>query len=313
MSNQEASSKPEVDPAVGRLVLIVAASALGLALILKFAGLSAPLFFVLMLLFWALLLYVGTDVLGFIALGIVVLCAVAGGAAAGGDDAIVGAIIGALIPIAIVFLVSVAVILGPPFLAGYAVHEAMGGGCVATGLAVITFGVVLAIVYAIAVFLIGFAYAAITGELALAAAAFITGIIDTGYLASSISRGDPGRAIDALLDMLQAHGYMEIGHVLVIIGAVVYGIICVALFLRGGAEERPLSLSQVLSSLRARREQEAVPSAQSPQGAQSAPSSGRPRPESPGDQLRALEEARRAGRVSEAEYRRERERIIRLL
>jgi len=313
MSSQENNGKPEADAALRRLALIVAASALGLAIILKLAGLSAPLFFVLMLLFWALLLYVGADVLGIIAVGIVVLCAVAGGAAAGGDDAIVGAIIGALIPIAIVFLVSLAVILGPPLLAGYAVHEALGAGCLATGLAVITFGVVLAIVYVVAAFLIGFAYAAITGELALAAAAFITGIIDTAYLASSLSRGDLGRAFDALLDMLQAHGYMQIGHVLVIIGAVVYGIICVALFLRGGMEERPLSLSQILSSLRGGSERETAPSAQSPEGTRSPPPAGSPGAEALGNELRALEEAHRAGRVSEADYQRQRQRIMRLL
>jgi hypothetical protein len=259
MSSQGSNGNPKTDPAPRQLALIVAASALVLAIIIKLAGLSAPLFFVLMLLFWALLLYVGTDVLGIIAVGIVLLCAVAGGAAAGGDDAIVGAIIGALIPIAIVFLVAVAVILGPPLLAAYAVHEGLGGGCLATGLAFITFGIVLAIVYIVAAFLIGFAYAAITGELALAAAAFITGIIDTAYLASSLSRGDLGRAFDALVDMLQAHGYMQIGHVLVIIGAVVYGIICVTIFLRGGLEERPLSLSQILSSLRSEREREVAP------------------------------------------------------
>jgi hypothetical protein len=300
MSSQESNGKPEADAALRRLALIVAASALGLAIILKLAGLSAPLFFVLMLLFWALLLYVGADVLGIIAVGIVVLCAVAGGAAAGGDDVIVGAIIGALIPIAIVFLVSLAVVLGPPLLAGYAVHEALGGGCFATGIAVITFGVVLAIVYIVAAFLIGFAYAAITGELALAAAAFITGIIDTAYLASAISRGDLGRAFDALLDMLQAHGYMQIGHVLVIIGAVVYGIICVALFLRGGMEERPLSLSQILSSLR---------SEQKPHDSQpDLP----PQPEqlTADERLNRLQSLRDQGLITDEEFEEQRNRII---
>jgi len=318
MSSQGPGSTSASESAPRRVAVIVAASLLVVAIILKLVGISGPLFFILMFAFWAFLLYVGADVLSLLVIGLVILGAIAGAALAGGDDVIWGAIIGGGLPVAIIFLVSVAVILGPPLLAGYAVHEALGGGCFATGLAFITFAVVLLIVYVIAAFLMGFVYAAITGELALSAAALVTGMIDTTYLASSLGRGDVGSAFDAFVNMLQAHACMQVGHVLVIIGALVYGIICVALFLREGLQKRPLSLAQVIASYRGKKEPDAP---ESHAGTATTWTSTqqltlpmrRVNSKSLADDLRTLEEDRRQGRIDEQEYQRRRKRILEML